>query len=127
MTEKLDSLLTQTLQKFLDGIDATTAFAQQQLPDVIQQILHWYFIYYSLTTLFAILAFSLQAYISYYWITKVEPKLDCTTQWIGSIFGLGLGGIIPLFIEIHFLNLQWLKIWIAPKLWLIEYTAHLTK
>lgn len=43
----------------------------------------------------------------------------------------GLGRIIPsiaLFIlGLAYLNIEWLQIWIAPKLYLIEYAADLVK
>ena len=127
MKEKLDELLAQTLHKILDGVDATTAFVQEQLPDVVQQVLNLYFVYYSLAALFAVVLFSLQMYLSYYWIAKVEPKLDTEVQGNGTVFGVGIGGFALLAIEKTLFNLQWLKIWIAPKLWLIEYTANLAK
>ena len=127
MTEELDELLAQTLQKFLDGVDATTAFMHEQLPDVIQQVLNWYFVYYSVTALFAVVLFSLQVYLSYYWIAKVEPTLDSSFKGFGIVFGVGGLGLFFIITEVTLFNLQWLKIWIAPKLWLIEYTASLAK
>jgi len=127
MTEKLDNLLAETLQKVLGGIDATTQFAAAQLPDVINQLLTWYFVYYILLALSAVMLLGLQIYISYWWITKMEPKMPPATKWLGTVFGAGFIGLGLLLIEAGIFNLQWLKIWLAPKLWLIEYSATLMK
>lgn len=31
--------------------------------------------------------------------------------------------VLDIIVIIHTMNFQWLKIWLAPKLWLIEYMA----
>jgi len=127
MTEKLDNLLAETLQTVLSGIDATTQFAAAQLPDVINQLLTWYFVYYILLALFAVILLGLQIYASYWWITKMEPKMSPAMKWMGTAFGVSIVGLMLLLIEASLFNLQWLKIWLAPKLWLIEYSATLVK
>jgi len=127
MTEKLDTLLQQTLQKFLDGIQTTADFATAQVPDVINQLLTWYFIHYLLNSIFAVILFSLQIYVSHYWVIKIEPKINNTYKWMGTTLLVGVGGSFLLLGEILLFNLQWLKIWLAPKLWLIEYSAALIK
>ena len=127
MTEKLDNMLAETLQNFLNGLQTAQDFATAQLPDVINQLLTWYFTYYIILAIIAIALFIVQIIGSYYWITKVEPKLPSSVQWAGTVFGVGVGGGVLLIIEILMLNLTWLKIWIAPKIWLIEYTSSLLK
>lgn len=35
--------------------------------------------------------------------------------------------IIPLIIIVKNINIEWLKIWLAPKIWLIEYASNILK
>jgi len=128
MTEKLDNLLATTLQKFLDGVDATTQFASEQLPDVITQLLVWYGIYYFILLILGIIILGLFYYGSYKWITVVEPTLSFNIRWMGTGFGVCFGGTLLHFaVLIGMFNLTWLKIWLAPKLFLIEYASSLVK
>lgn len=42
MNEQLQQALATILGKTMEGIDASVAFMQAELPDVIQQLLLWY-------------------------------------------------------------------------------------
>lgn len=48
-----------------------------------------------------------------------KPAEGAFSIWIPSGF-IALMGVLTI-------NLTWLQIWIAPKIWLIEYTANLVK
>ncbi len=133
MNEQLQNALADLLTKTNEGIAAGADFLVAELPDVIQQLLTWYGTYNFLMFAFSFLALAIYCYI----VIKSILKKDDESSVYGRIhkmadgaqfIPIGLIGIIPLPIfVIESMNLQWLKIWIAPKIWLIEYAATLAK
>jgi len=122
---KLLEILNNTTKAIGNGVD----FLSAEIPDVIYQLLLWYGIYNLILNIIAIIGFYVQYRVSKWWVVEVELKAleDSDFRWIGTVFGIGIGGFVLLIIWTHLLNLTWLKIWIAPKIWLIEYTASLVK
>lgn len=45
----------------------------------------------------------------------------------GEVFGIVIAGIIVAIASAFLINADWLKIWVAPKLYLIEYAASIMK
>jgi hypothetical protein len=96
-------------------------FASEQIPEVIHQLLLWKF-----TTSLMAFCLGLSLFIS----TIIGVRLVSKQKhWHSSDrdFCIGLtillGGVFSTIIMCA--NLTWLKIWIAPKLFLIEYAAEL--
>lgn len=130
MNEQLQESLATLLTKTLQGIDASTAFLKAELPDVIQQILMWYAvssgIYMALGLLILLVWVVCERYCFKYICNKYEEyqeREDCL--WYGYIQVGSLIRILPTYLTIKLVNLEWLQILIAPKLWLIEYAAQL--
>lgn len=146
MNEQADKILSGLLQKASDGIDAAVSFSQAQVPDVVHQLLVWKFASSLLMTVIAIISI----YPVYRFVMK---QFDC--KYVGkderyehikvnkykstliydsdgdihpgSIL-LGLGVLFyALFVCIAVFDLTWLQIWLAPKLYLLEYAASLVK
>ena len=127
MNEQLQQALTSILDKTMSGVDASFEFMQAELPDVIQQLLMWYatksaiFAILGMVILYALLKLDTKAY------KFIKEEYDADEVFL--IWGL-MGSIVraiyiwPLCM---ISNLDWLKIWIAPKIWLIEYVASLVK
>lgn len=125
MNEQLQNALAELLGKTIDGIDSSVAFMQSELPDVISQLLTWYavkgFIYFILSIL-----------IIAAWLVVTKFALKKTSEWrnydgVDIIFMYAMGGAPSVFVSGLLFNLDWLQIWIAPKIWLIEYSANLVK
>lgn len=136
----LDTALADLIGKALEGADAASAFLVEQTPEVVQQVLLWYGVYNFILFLLGVAILSVSTYVVFKYTGKGE-KIDGSTKYrqtlshdqFGGVDGdriLGTG-LVYLFVviltPILTINLQWLKIWIAPKLWLIEYAAQLVK
>lgn len=124
MNEQANKILADLLQKASNGIDAAVSFSQAQIPDVIHQLLVWKFaesIVFSLLNIFLFLAAQYGAWRIFKYLRK-EWDLSAHPESI-LLAAAWLVTLVPL----RGINLVWLKIWLAPKLYLIEYASHLLK
>lgn len=121
MNEELQKVLTEMLNKASSGIDATKTFLESEIPEVVTQLLLWHgiknFIYFCIGVLLLIIV----AYI----VVKVTRVLKENSSSNG-IFFLAPAFILCL-IAGSTINITWLQIWIAPKIFIIEYIASLAK
>ncbi|MCZ8996023.1 hypothetical protein [Escherichia albertii] len=149
MEEQANKILVELLQKASNGIDAAVSFSQAQIPDVVHQLLLWNMVDSLIKTLIAILTIPLVFWFMKKQYQKVEigifdnegwlwekgkPKYKPTMIWESngeiSFLILPLAAVFVLwvsFIIAVVTNMTWLKIWLAPKLYLIEYAASLVK
>lgn len=135
MNENLENAVTELINKSLQGIDSTQKFLTSEVPDVINQLLVWKFFesfifcLLGMLILFGTIFFNWKQYK--YWkgltdeqIKKLRPeftdyrdeKLD-----VGAILIFNILNFIPCLISALLINIKWLQIWVAPKVWLIEY------
>ncbi|EHS3846806.1 hypothetical protein KV372_003108 [Escherichia coli] len=149
MEEQANKILVELLQKASNGIDAAVSFSQAQIPDVVHQLLLWNMVDSLIKTLIAILTIPLVFWFmkrqcqrvetgkigdeGYSW-EKGNPKYRPTMVWDSkgdiNLLIMPLVGVLTLwgiFIIGVVTNMTWLKIWLAPKLYLIEYAASLVK
>lgn len=132
MNEQLQQALTAILNKTMSGVDAGVNFLSAEIPDVIHQLLMWKLVSNS------ILAFLGLAVLiaSYKLIRKglVNHATETAKGWAYEKEGryiapFMLGGVLSLFGSGLLLvnGMEALQIWIAPKIYLIEYAASLAK
>lgn len=125
MNEELQKALGELLQKTSNGIDNASGFLTEQIPDVVQQLLTWHATYS--------LALSVMCLVLLFIAIKIDVKLFFIVKDVGDeeffivvyfLFGslLRAAAYLPLILN---MSLDWLQIWIAPKVWLLEYTAKL--
>lgn len=112
------------INKAIEGIDTSVHFLSNELPDFIFQLLLWYWIYNFIMMIFG-------GGIGLYLIIRsFKYSKDFKQKWDGYKYPpwevlsvlQTVSGIIILMIC---LNLVWLQILIAPKVWLVEYGAQL--
>lgn len=146
MNEQANKILADLLQKASNGIDAAVSFSQAQIPDVVHQLLLWSAVSSIIWQALALIISTVIGNALYRGIKqrgeRVEGRSFRGYCYIGkSIFydddgdlsSLGflstlVGGIVLACCFATFIgNFDWLKIWLAPKLYLIEYAAHLMK
>lgn len=149
MEEQANKILVELLQKASNGIDAAVSFSQAQIPDVVHQLLLWNMVDSLIKTLMAILTIPLVFWFMKKQCQRVEigkidnegyswekgmPKYRPTMVWDSkgdiNLLIMPLVGVLTLwgiFIIGAVTNMTWLKIWLAPKLYLIEYAASLVK
>lgn len=151
MNEQLQQALTAILNKTMSGVDAGVNFLSAEIPDVIHQLLMWkmissgvgFVLITACVVIFTILAvrgirvLTQHSAASNLYIRntgeiekQARDTMDALSHKIPvAVISLG----ISFFAWIAFLagglplGMQMLKIWIAPKLYLIEYAASLAK
>lgn len=137
MTEKsqeLEQAIATLVNKINGGIDATTIMAQEQLPDVIQQLLIWNAITSFITWLIMLVILIVGVKHAVKSFNTKPTKEDYDKARRGSdMFNLFYdveGDVHPLclcylFLIIPFIcvfgEIDWLQILIVPKVYLLEY------
>lgn len=128
MNEQLQKALVELIGKASNGIDASVSFLSAEIPDVIHQLLVWYAIESAIHTVIGVSIVAM-------WIACERFALKKISDWNWSIedviMNYALIGMFPriaAFVMVCVMvNLDWLKIWISPKIWLIEYASQLAK
>lgn len=131
MREELDNKLVEVINSVTDAKD----FIVSQTPDVIQQLLLWYAVS---SAAWMILSFILIGL--YVWFFRTSIKYDADNNLKRGWLRERDGGIdtdaapIMMFISAVWLvtvfltfNSDWIKILIAPKLFLVEYVSAIVK
>lgn len=133
----LEQVLVDTIQKAtavtgeaIDGVKGVTGkaidFASAQIPDVIHQLLLWkmaealVYVVISAIVIWKVLSLRSAAH------KQASEDRDAVWLVMYYLFGVTVVGGISAIAFIGYL-LVFLKIWIAPKLYLIEYVAKLIK
>ena len=124
MNEELQKALGELLNKANNGIDAASGFLAAELPDVIQQLLTWYVVENTIWFMCnVLLTFAFyKATVEFNKLRKENIREMYDIPMILTAIGL----IVTTMVAIT-CGVEALKIYIAPKLWLLEYAASLTK
>lgn len=128
MNEKLQEALLSIINKTIAVTGQATDFLLTEVPEVIQQLLMWKMaeslILVILSSILGIVIMIVSTVI-FRRVTKVWQQnpvvsgLDYTILVVGNFIGI-------LVVVCNF-NLTWLQIWLAPKVYLVEYAASLVK
>lgn len=138
MNEQLQAAVSQLIEKSLNGVDKAAAFIQSELPDYVYQLLLWYGVKSAIVGLFLLLIS-----VTWFWFGIIKPinilsegfrekKETMLNEIDGSINPLSIFlifnfiSLLPFF-EAFSNLLEALQIWIAPKVWLLEYASTLVK
>lgn len=131
MEQALQKALAEIITKATTGLNKSVDFLGAQLPDVVRQALAWNFAYYLMWFIVCAIVIFLMTYYNIKQAKWVRAKLKEDSDWFDDeesmIMLLNLLQLIPIVFVICCMNVQWLKIWLAPKIWLIEYAARLVK
>lgn len=131
MNEELQKALGELLNKANNGIDTAGEFLAAELPEVIQQLLMWHGVYNFVVFCVGVILISssiplfvkaakgrlTEGHWAYAKSAYDEMSFLGLCAFMFSVCGFAIGAAI--------INFQWLKIWIAPKVWLLEYAAKL--
>lgn len=124
MNDEMQKALADILSKTLRGVESAGDFLMSQIPEVIQQLLLYHAVKSFLLMLFCLLTGSLIMFCA----CRLEKRWKKEGEWVNQGTAFFFGGIATFCcIAGVFFNMQWLQIWLAPKLYLIEYAAKLVK
>ena len=123
----VENAVVEIINKAIRGIDSTTDFLLSEIPEVIQQLLMWNFAKSLIISFVLLASVAVSLFVGLKLLRgdfiKLSPRLH------DSRFGICC--ILAFFAAINFYELlysnDWLMIWIAPKVWLMEYAANLVK
>lgn len=141
--EEAKEVLAQLMQRALDGVDAAVDFSQQQIPIVIEQLLTWHFVEslvfgVILSALLPVWIYTLYRFRpgqqidpegKYYGNTKFNLFTDNDNDPDSRIIFVVFASVAVVFCFFGGISdlLSAAKIWLAPKLYLLEYGASLVK
>lgn len=125
MDKQLQQAVSSLIEKSLSAFEAGADFMAAQLPDVVQQLLLWHLALSATKAVAAVLllvVLVIATYKGHKWAMACKGYTD---PWffftMGSALGWGVGATALSFLW----NLTWLQIWVAPKIFLIEYAARM--
>lgn len=130
MNDQLQKVLADIITRVTSGADAAIQFGKEQIPEVLKQLLVWNFtfsflIWFSATAI--IVGYVIWMLTKFRWWFKNQrsttTELDAAVITITVVWGF----ISFIMTFVFWCNLDWLKIWVAPKLYLLEYAASLIK
>lgn len=122
MNEQLQAALLSILNSTINAATAAKDFLLAEVPDVIHQLLVWKALQSGITFAVGLLIFSVAAYFTVrVWRDTEDDPLGVSPMIMFPGMTMAAGGVMAA------LNLTWLQILVAPKLYLIEYAASLVK
>ena len=119
MNEVLEKELVRLIKSVEKPMSQGLDFAVEQAPEVIQQLLTWNFIE-SLAAFCLLSVLSVACLIGF--IYHMRYLIKTGGEEIFVVLWMFPAVLLPAGL---WQNLAWLKIWIAPKLYLLEYAAKL--
>ena len=132
MNESLQQALAGILNKTMAGVEAGVSFLSAELPDVIQQLLVWKLAQSPVLLALGVSFLVLSAYLLRKglknmkeegvktWTNRQEHRY--VAPYIISAFAVSIGFVMSMVN-----GATALQIWLAPKIYLIEYAASLAK
>ena len=133
MNKEIMAQILPIVEKTKEGILKGVEIAQQQVPELIQEILKWNFTVSLVWFIVGVIGMSVTIYclIRILKTLHSELKKDMTDLSEEGAYNFSIfipTGIVAFLFGCNvFVNYEWLQIMIAPKLFLIEYISNLLK
>jgi len=152
MNEQLQNTMneaaTALIEKAMSGLDSATGFLQAEIPEYVYQLMLWYGVKSAIMCAVAVLIIPLWIFIfrkSIKMRNEAKQAYRNNESWTrfgggepsdvsshsydiqANMIPLWVASIVFLAIFLLFINLEWIQIWIAPKVWLVEYASDLIK
>lgn len=127
-SQTLTASLVDIIQQVSGGVKQGVSFLQQEIPDVVKQLLMWKFVE-AIVWSVGCLLLTLQVIPIGLWAVKYHKETHTSYDFPGHIFvamtSLCVAAIASARLFVNVLDAM--KLYIAPKVWLIEYAASLVK
>ena len=132
MNENLQLAVTDLINTALSSAKTAAEFITAEMPDVVQQLLLWHGVRSFILFLMGVAA-AVALVLHWRWTIRTFPRNK--DNRVDILDDAGFFKMIGLFLttvgcavfSCVMLNMTWLQILIAPKVWLIEYAAWLVK
>lgn len=127
MNEKLQQEIAAWLETMRAGIEAAGNFAIEQAPLVIQEKIAWGRAFETIWLAVGIIAVLALLYYSrrvWSWGLKNSDESDGFSVFVSVLYSIG--SIIVFTAAMEQLNLA-LQVWLAPRIYIIEWLANLVK
>lgn len=123
MATELEQTTNALLLKMVESVGKTGDFLAGQLPEVIQQLLTWHMTFHLIWAFGFLIVFSI---IMLLWIRdRRSDRFERRSEiWVDADYGFLIGSIGSLAVVIPNVCFA-IKIWLAPKLYLLEYVANI--
>jgi hypothetical protein len=122
MTDKSE-LVQRAEQVLLDMVNKAAELgsaAVDEIPVVVQDLLTWKMVESIFHTLVS--------FIILYFAVRLSKYLYKNADRLEELcIPIGVGNVVMYTVSIGFFSLDWLKIWLAPRVYLLEYAASLMK
>lgn len=135
-TPTIQNTLENALISSIEGIKKTGTelvdALYQQAPEVIEQLLLWHGVESFILFLASLLILSVpfifyKLAVAAYKKFNVQEMHDEAFYWVPTIIIGFMSILVSILLFTELMNLKWLKIWLAPKVYLLEYLATLVK
>lgn len=132
-SDNANKALALLIDKVSSGLDQATSFLAAQIPDVLHQLLVYNFAVSLALCLGGLIGFVAVPFILRKIFTATRGALPKSHSYdfdqgnyaVLLISAALVGMVISALVFAT--HLDWLEIWLAPKIWLIEYAAQLVK
>lgn len=139
MSNELDAVVAKLLLDSAESVSEAKAFVLSELPDVIQQLLVWHATRSVLLTMLGLFILLTPIMLIWKYGGKGEPMPNSLGEYyadtlthdyqgkldLDCLLWLALPISLTTLAGILLINIDWLQIWIAPKLYIIEYARGL--
>jgi hypothetical protein len=133
-SENAGKALAMLMDKVASGIDSATSFLAAQIPDVIRQLLVYKLTMSLLGFLLGVVMVVVTPFAIRWCFVKTRNLYDKKRtygfdqqDYALVLIVFGCAPIMAGGIAIIFCHLDWIEIWLAPKIYLIQYAAELVK
>lgn len=122
MNEQVEQKANELLVSLIDKAQQGMEFAEAQIPDVIEQLLVWKMAVSAAWMTLSIFTFLASTVLVIFLFRIAREDSDSELASLGALVLLvGFG------LSIAFADTDWIQIWLAPKVYLLEYAASLAK
>jgi hypothetical protein len=125
MNEELQSAITSLISGVLSSADKAGDFLAGELPVYLSQLITWYGVYNFILFIIGLVLFIVLAIVDYKIGKRMLGVWDGYDFFSCYLIAGSVARLVVYFTPLVLMNLTWLKIWIAPKVWLLEYMATL--
>ena len=143
MNETLQNALAEIITAALENAGAAKEFVLAEMPDVVQQLLIWKMTISLIWFVFGLACLALIPLLLKHCLWLITERTTKDADWarsknftyfnepsaafVGNSILSVIGLALALLIGQLTINFEWLQIWLAPKVYLIEYAADLVK